>query len=573
MEDARSGVWRGLVLVLMGVLVFGEALSFGFLPFDDRALVVENGYVNEGVTISGLAWAAGLESSAEGLAREGVTNLWHPLTWLSHMLDVSVFGLERPWGHHLTGLRLHLLSGILVMLVAWRLLGSWNVALGVAALWLLHPMKVESAAWISERKGVLSGAFFWASLLAMVWSKREPSAIQSRLGLVFFVLAILGKPSVVILPLLVILLRGIRGGEGTERWSGRFWRQSLARYWLWFLISLGASVLTISLQLGGTHAEAAAESSLLERLFPQGYGMAFYLWRFLYPLGLSPDYAAPELPGWIFVASWVVLLAVLALLWVFRAKVPVLFFGVAWWCVALLPVSGLVYVGTSFTSDRYLYLASAGPLLAVGFLLTRGGAWQRPLATVAVLLVGLWGVLSFQQTRVWKDGWSLFSQVTRAQPKSALGWGNLGTMYLQSDQLVEAQSSLERAVARDPKDYIAWFNLGLAAQRLERPEEAIEAYQKSLQAKSSYLPSFKNLGIILMRQGRFAESLDVLRDGCEVSAYSEPELLLLASEAALRSGQRDEVRHYLSRLDALPNLAPVYEKGIETVRGLLEETP
>lgn len=566
--------WRAVVLLMLGFVVFGESLTFGFLPYDDGATVTGNGYVNRGVTVDGLAWALGYGGSVQELGHEGVTNLWHPLTWVSHMVDVSLFGIGNPWGHHLTGLALHLISGLLVLFLGWRLVENKNAALLVAALWLVHPMKVESVAWISERKDVLSGVFFWASLLCMLGSRGEPRTSWSCLGLAFFVLAILGKPSVVVLPLLLILLKGLQARPETPaaRWSWDFWKGSFWNYRWWFLISILASLVTVLMQLSGTHGEAADQSSLGGRLLPQAWAMGFYLWRFLIPSRLSIDYPQPDLPALLMVSSWLVLLALLAALWRFRERVPHLFFAVAWWCVCLLPVSGLFYVGTSFTSDRYLYLASAGPLFAMAAYLQGRSRLFRPVAVVASLVVVLWSVLSFFQCKVWRDGWSLFTQVTQAQPKSAMGWSNLGSMYLRSGRLPEAKTSFQKALTLDPNDYIAWFNLALSEQKFGTGEAATNAYRRSLAINPSYLPSLKNLGILLFSQGELEEGLESFRRACQISNFKRPEVLLLACEASLRLGDIEGSENYLKRLEVLPIRNPVYLEAVKKMRQLLEDS-
>lgn len=574
MSHAKSFFWRSLILAILAFLVFGEVLSFSFLPYDDTATITANGYVNQGLTIDGVSWAFGYGNSERALKHDGVTNLWHPLTWVSHMLDVSLFGLESGWGHHLTGLGLHGLSALLLMLLAWRLLGSWNHAFLIAALWMVHPLKVESAAWISERKDVLSGAFFWASLLCIVGQKGEPRALWSKLGLAFFVLALLGKPSVVVLPLLGILLTGLQGEEkqSGNQWGWEFGKRSVLQYKWWFVISFVASVITVTMQLGGTQADTAGQSSLIDRLLPQAWAMGFYLWRFLIPLGLSIDYPQPNLPLAAILGSWVILLLSLALIWKFRSRFPTLFFASAWWCVCLLPVSGLFHVGTSFTSDRYLYLASAGPLLAAGIFL-KGRIFPNWLTAVPALsLAALWSVLSFFQCQVWQDGWSLFTQVTRAQPESAMGWTNLGSMHLQAGDLSAAKLSFEAALLRNPQDHITWFNLGLVEHKSGDLNSAAKAYQNSLQANPSYLPSLKNLGITLFANGEYAEGLTTFQRACQISGYQRPELLLLACEASLTMSDLESAERYLDKLRKIPKQDPIFLRGAEKMNQLLENS-
>ncbi|MDB4265452.1 hypothetical protein N9891_01740 [bacterium] len=197
-----------LTLFAVNLAIFGKSLQFDFVPYDDPAYVTDNGYVNQGITPGGLRWALWYRDGGQAVSHEGVGNLWHPLTWLSHMLDVSLFGTEDASGHHLSNLLLHGVAAILLMLVAYFLVGSAPAAFLLALLWMIHPLKVESVAWVSERKDVLSGVFAWAALACALFANLKNRKIWRIAALVLFVFALLSKPSVVILPLLLILAEG-----------------------------------------------------------------------------------------------------------------------------------------------------------------------------------------------------------------------------------------------------------------------------------------------------------------------------------------------------------------------------
>lgn len=558
-----------MALLIVNVAIFGQSIGFDFIPFDDPAYVTDNGYINKGLNWEGIRWALWYGEGGQSLNHTGVVNLWHPLTWISHMLDVSLFGTESARGHHLTNVILHGGAAILLMLVAFRLSGSIPAAFVIALLWMVHPLKAESVSWVSERKDLLSGFFFWGSLACALQAHRSPKRPWRQIAWGLFLLASLSKPSVVVLPALLILLEGVIQREKT--WGWKFCLNSAQKYKWWFLTSIVISVITVLMQSQGSHRYFMEQSTLSQRMAGQAWAMGFYLWRFLVPWNLSFDYPQPQLPTAYFAAAWLLLIAFLgAVIWK-RQKYPRLFFAVGWWFLCLLPVSGLVYVGASFTSDRYLYLAIAGPLLAFLPTLSKGiNEIRRPVLMIPLLVALVWSGLSWAQTSVWKNGWSLFEHATKAQPRSSLGWSNLGSLYQQSGNLSQANKHLQMAVSLEPNDYIAWYNLANNQKKLGDPQSALDSFTMSLQGHPEYLPSLKNSGLLLVDLGRIPEAGARYKTGCEITQYQDPVFLWLLCETELAQSHYDSAAAILNQLDALQINDPNILSGMQKARAFLQ---
>ena len=559
----QNQILQWILLGAVGLLVFGRVTGFDFVPYDDPAYVTGNEFVAKGYSPEGLRWAFFYGSGLEDLKSGGVENLWHPLTWISHMTDAQLFGVENAAGHHAVSLLLYLISAGLVMWVAGMILGNPWGGFWVALLWMLHPLKVESVAWVSERKDVLSGLFFWAALGCAV--KSFTASITWRwVGYGLFLAALLSKPSVVVLPGLVLLVEGFSRKE--KKWDLDFLVAGLKRWWLWFVSAGVVAMLTIAMQSGGTHEFFSEQSSLLGRLTTAGAGLWFYLWRILVPLNLTFEYPPPAWPHWTFAIAWFGVLAVGITVWRKRAQWRGLFFGLAWFLICWLPVSGLVYVGSSFTADRYLYLGLAGLLIFVVRCFEQ--VPQKVSLSLGLAFSLLWAALSWKQVGVWKDGWSLFTHTTRAQPKLTTGWVNLGGMYQQEEQWQAAERSYRKAIQLNPSDYTAWFNLGNVRKSSGNIPEAEQAYERAIEIYPAYLPALLNLGLLKRAEGQFEEARDLFLPGID----QDVRMLWLTCESELRLGNDDRAKKLLERLEAQPIRNQAVMDGMKKARTYLNRS-
>ncbi|MDB4265451.1 tetratricopeptide repeat protein [bacterium] len=289
-------------------------------------------------------------------------------------------------------------------------------------------------------------------------------------------------------------------------------------------------------------------------------------------MNLTIDYPYPEWGAFAYIIAWIFLIGAAVMIWSLRRRFPSLFFGAAWSAICLLPISGLFYVGTSFTSDRYLYLASAGPLLAILPWLKNAFDKQARLAPVIALAVAaIWAGLSFKQTDIWRNGRTLFEHTTKAQPRSSLGWSNLGAIYQRSGDFTQAIESFENAIKLQPKDHFALFNLGVARNKMGDQEAAQAAYEQALSANPNFLPCLKNLGLLLAEKGDLQEACTLYKRACELTDYRDPVLIWLSCRTELARGDLKSGQKLLRTLEGMSIANQSVLEGMRQARAFLRK--
>jgi protein O-mannosyl-transferase len=496
--------WAGL-LALATLALYARVAWHPFIHFDDNRYVTENAQVQAGLTLAGVKWAFTTLHAAN----------WHPLTWLSHMLDVQIFGLS-PGAHHLVNAGLHAANAALLFLALARMTGAPGRSLAVAALFAVHPLHVESVAWVAERKDLLSTFF---GLLALCEYARE----RRRIWLValLFALSLLAKPMWVTLPFLLLLLDFWPLGRGLR----------LAEKAPLLALSIGSSVITMVAQTAGDAVSALPLSVRLENAivaYVQYLGKAIVPW----PLAIFYPHEGAALPAWKVAAALLLLAAISALAIVRRKQKPWLMVGWFWFLGTLVPVIGLVQVGAQALADRYTYLPLVGLFIALAWTIRRPAVAGAALAACCALTLhqlGYWsshealfrhalavtpdnavaeGVLS---EGLLHDG-KLDEALRHAQrsvdldPHGSRHWNNLAAVQRTTGSWDEAHASLQRALAIDPGYALAWKNLGEASQHQGRNEDAAEAYAQLARLQPGNPAAWNNLGMTSMRLGRFQEA-------------------------------------------------------------------
>ncbi len=454
-QPGRSGglPLAALCLVLLGVLwAYWPVLGAEFINFDDNAYVYDNPVVREGLSWSGAAWAFG---------RAHASN-YHPLTWLSHMLDVQLFGLD-PAGHHAVNLLLHLVNTLLVFLLLRRWTGPWR-ALAVAALFGLHPLHVESVAWVAERKDVLSGLFFLLTLGAYDRYVRAPGPGRYALVFVLLALGLLAKPMLVTLPCLLLLLDWWPLGRLHLQDPRGIRRCVLEKLPLFALV--GASILTTLWAQGGAGALAGLdELPLAQRLANVPVAYAIYLWKTLWPAQVGLFHPFLPVPLWQSLsATGLLLLLSLALLRL-RATCPGALTGWFWFLGLLVPVIGLVQVGGQAWAARYVYLPHLGLFWGLAELacLGLGQARMQHLRSVMagalamICLAAAWGTR--EQARLWENSETLYRHSLAVSAPNYLLHYNLGVHLSGKGRYAEAMAAYEEALRIQPRYYKAMNNL------------------------------------------------------------------------------------------------------------------
>jgi tetratricopeptide (TPR) repeat protein len=525
----------GLLLALITLLAYLPASRDGFVNYDDQDYVTENSVVQKGLTWTGIKWAF----------TTGHASNWHPITWLSHMADCELFGLN-PGAHHLVNVLFHTANVVLLLVLLLRLTGELWPGVFVAALFAWHPLHVESVAWISERKDVLSTFFALLTLLAYTryakavtsdrWQVTRTNSTLSPvtrhpsrfywLALFFFALGLMSKPMLVTLPFVMLLL---------DYWPLRrlpdykFRIRDLKRLtlekWPFFLLAAVSCVVTFLVQSQRSgDAVASLELVPLHYRFCNAlvsYGL--YLLKMVWPVGLAVFYPLSEHLTWMLMAataSAVVLAIISSFVWRAgraRAYLPV---GWLWFLGTLVPVIGLVQVGGAALADRYTYIPSIGVFIAVTFgvrdLANRFQFPKKAIATAAVLILATCLILTENQLRYWHDNETLFAHALAVTKNNHIAHVNLGVALEQKGKLNEALAEYRAAEQLAPELYHIHNNLGNLLDNLGHPNKALTEYRWAVLLNPS-LPSLHNgAGIVLVELGRFDEAMSQFKEAAQL---------------------------------------------------------
>ncbi|MGA2255165.1 MAG: tetratricopeptide repeat protein [Thermoguttaceae bacterium] len=578
-------------LILAVIIVFGQTASHDFVNFDDNDYVYENPHVRGGLTGAGAAWAITTYHAAN----------WHLLTWLSHMLDCQLYGLK-PGGHHLTNVFLHVAAAILLFLALRRMTGALWCSAWVAAVFAIHPLRVESVAWVAERKDVLSGLLFMLVLwLYAHYAQRPDSWGRYLLVVASFALGLTAKPMLVTLPFVLLLLdywplgrlkSGPRADGGRWTVDGKEPNQSpttnhhplsisfprlIVEKIPLFILAAVSCVVTLAAQREAMRS--------LEQVAPAGrvgnaaVAYVAYLGKMLYPAGLAALYPFPKAPPpvWEVLAAATVLLAISTAVFVARRKCPCLLFGWLWYLGTLLPVSGLVQVGNQAMADRYTYLTQIGLYMALAWGAAQAAASRPscrwPFAAVSALVAAGLMVCAWQQTRHWRDSQTLWTHTLACTPQNQVAHCDLGNALVRRGQVVEAIEHYKRALEIKPNFAEAHCDLGNALVGRGQVDEAIGHYRRALEIRPDYFEAHNNLGLALAGRGQVDEAIILYRKALKIEPdYVEAHNNL--GNALAGSGQVDEaIAHYRRALEIKPDFAEAnYNLGLILAhRGQVDE--
>jgi Tfp pilus assembly protein PilF len=506
-------------LVVAVAAVYGRTAGHAFTSYDDDVYILLNPEVTGGLSWKGFVWAFGYHAAN-----------WHPLTWLSHMLDAQLFGL---WagGHHLVSAGLHAANAVLVLVLLRGLTGSlWKSAV-VAAIFALHPLRVESVAWAAERKDVLSGFFWLLTMLAYLRYVRRPGARRALAVAALFALGLAAKPMLVTLPFALLLLdgwpldraRASAGGGAAAAWG----RLVLEKTPL-LLMSLLSSLVTYKGQ--STGVIKTVKAGLPARLANAAVSYVDYLGSFAWPRDLAVLYPFPSagIPWTRTLAALAGLALVSAAVVAARRRAPYLAAGWLWHLGTLLPVIGIIHVGGQARADRYTYLPLLGATVAVVWL---AASWwpRRPAAlrTAAALLAAYLAALAAaasSQAAYWKDDLSLYTRATQVTTGNFLLLNNLGTALLAAGRFAEAGDAFTAALQVNPEHCNAHYNLGRALVSQGRDHEslapsgrALDCYVKVGHRADYIADTLANLGLAHTRLGNHAVAERYLREQLRIT--------------------------------------------------------
>jgi len=565
----RQKVLISILLVAATLAVYGQVIGFRFVNLDDNHYITENPAVLEGLTLQGILWAF----------TTFYADFWHPLTWLSHMIDVELYGL---WagGHHLTSLLLHLANTVLLFLVLAAMTGANAPSAAVAALFALHPLHVESVAWVAERKDVLSTLFFMLTLLAYVRYSRTGRWEHYGVVVLFFVLGLMSKPMLVTVPLVLMLLdiwplKRLDLHALKSREALHLLEEKVPLLVIGFLFGIVAIVAQIK---SGQATPFAGGYPLWVRIVNALVSYGAYLGLTAWPSGLVPFYPhlGEQVSLWKAGLSLAVLSAAGVFAWHRRGSNPYLLVGLLWYLITILPVIGILQVGWHAMADRYTYI----PLIGI-FIMAAWGIrdlvgerhWGKAaLAAATGAVMGALMILTWVQAGHWRDSVRLFEHVVKASPGNALAHNNLGSAYQDEGRMKEAIAQYHESIRIQPNFLRAYVNLALAMDREGRSDIAIAFLQHVIVNWPQFGAGRAMLADILRKQEKPSEAIRSYLESLQIEEYPEVHVRLgytLASE-----GKTEEaIFHFHRALEMRPELVDAQVNlGILLVKkGMIEE--
>ncbi len=584
MARSRFPVWlMAALLAVVTIALYWPAMSHDFVNYDDNLFVTSNVHVQNGLTLKNIKWAFCNPVAAN----------WHPLTVLSHMLDCQLFGLN-PWGHHLTSVLLHAANTVLVFLLLRNLTGAiWRSVL-VAALFGLHPLRVESVAWVAERKDVLSTCF---GLLALIFYVRYARRVTSDtcqvtrtnstlspvtrhpslfywLALFLFALGLMSKPMLVTWPFVMLLL---------DYWPlERFKHSSVWRLVTekipFFVLAAGTSIVTFVVQKQTSALVMVEDLPLGARSGNALISYCRYLGELFWPRDLAVFYPHPGhwAVGQVVLAGGLIL-GMTVFFIMGRGRYPFLLMGWLWYCGTLVPVIGMVQVGEQAMADRYTYIPSLGVLVVViwgAYELTRRWRYQVMALSVAgcaaiILCLGL----TRQQLGYWKDSETLYRHALEVTENNYIVHNNLGNTLLEKDQIDEAMVHYQKAIQLKPGYADAHNNLANMLAKKGQFAEAIEHYQKALEIDPDYPDAHYNLGIALGEKGQLDEAMVHYQKAIQLKPDYADAYNNLANMLAQKGQFAEAIVHYQKAIQLNPDYAKAhYNWGLALgLQGKLDE--
>jgi Flp pilus assembly protein TadD len=568
--NRRLAIFFCLLVAVVTLLVFWQIRNNEFINFDDDVYITDNRYVKRGFTLEGIIWA---------FQFNGI-GYWQPLTWLSHMLDCQIYGLD-PSGHHLTNLILHIVNSIFLFLIFNKITGEIYKSAFLAALFALHPLNVDSVAWAAERKNVLSTFFWMMTLLSYTYYIKAPSSFKYILTFIIFALGLMSKPMLVTLPFVFLLLdywplRRIKLFHKTNYESGnlnlstsRNNRIAIGRKLIiekipFFILSVG-SIFIASLSL--VHNKDIVSIKAVPIFLRIGNALISYfkyVWRMIWPLDFAIFYPFPKIvPVWQVALASLFLLSVSIFVSSQIKKRPYLSVGWLWYTGTLVPVIGIMQGGLwPEMADRWAYVPAIGIFIMIVWgapeLLKRWRLKKHVLLASAMMILASLAFITRSQLKYWQNSVVLFEHNLKITKDNPVAHHNLGNALVKKGMFDEAIFHFREAIRMDAHDAKKYNNLGTAFARKGRMDEAIEQYWRALELNPALAQAHNNLGVALIEKDlkekaalHFSNALKYKPDYAE--AHNNLGALLR------RQGRLvDAALHYLEAIRLEPTFAEAY---------------
>jgi tetratricopeptide (TPR) repeat protein len=510
-------------LIFATLAVFWQVQHFDFVNYDDNDYVTDNHHIQNGLTLKGVIWSFTTTHSGN----------WHPLTWLSHMIDYRIYGM-RPGGHHLTNLFFHIANTLLLFFVFRKMTGELWQSSFVAALFALHPIHVESVAWISERKDVLSTFFFLLTIWCYFsWTKYSGNSYY-LMALLFFILGLLAKPMLVTLPFVLLLL---------DAWP--LCRMSLPHPYehdlddnkfqifrfIWekvpfFILAAASCIITFLAEKKGGAVKSLDLYPIKVRIANALLSYLKYLIKLFVPHNMAVLYEHPGvLPWWKITGALLILVSISFLAIRAIKQRPYFAVGWFWFLGTLIPVIGLVQVGSQAMADRYTYIPFIGLFIIIAWgapgLIYRLPHKNKWVAVIATLFLAILTVTTWKQVQYWKNSITLFEHTLKVLPQSYLPHNNLGNALDKAGRTDEAIKHYREALRIKPDYAKAHNNLANALEKIGRTDEAIKHYSEALQIKPNLEQAHYNLANALEKIGRTDEAIKHYSEALQIKPHFE----------------------------------------------------
>ncbi|HQI74152.1 MAG TPA: tetratricopeptide repeat protein, partial [Smithella sp.] len=539
-----------IFLIVTSVIAFSPVAANEFINFDDNGYITENVRVQQGITLQNVQWAL----------TTTYFSYWHPLTWLSHMLDWHLFGANAS-GHHLMSLFLHIGSVIFLFLFLYKTTNHIWPAAFAAALFSLHPLRVESVAWASERKDVLNIFFTVLCFYAYAFYADEKKVSRYVLCMLFFVLAVMSKPMAVTLPFVLLLL----DYWPLNRWGNPYHENTkngfssviklIGEKIPFFCLSLAASAGAIWAQSKEGTVASLDNVPFMIRTSNAIVAYVSYLGKLLWPVNLAVFYPYEYvLPPWKILFSAAVILVITLIVMYYIRKKPFLFVGWYIYLGTLVPVIGLVQVGSQAMADRYTYVPSLGItfVLAWGIpsIIENQKLRKRFLAPVAVIFLSLLMLLTWQQCHYWKNSVTVFIHAISVTKNNALAHNQLGLAFYEQGRDREALYHFDKTILLQPAQDSAYNNRGAIYLKYGRTEQALQDFNKTLAVNPHYVKAYNNRANLYIQERQYRLAMEDLNEAIRL----QPDYVLAYFNRGLLSAGLGDYQKAIHDFDSVTML-------------------
>jgi Flp pilus assembly protein TadD len=587
-------LWISLGLVAANVVVYAAVRNHGFVNFDDPRYVSENAAITGGLTWRGMVWAF----------TTGHQSNWHPLTWLSHMLDLELYGMN-PGGHHVTNLFLHIVNTLLLFGVLYRMTGTLGRSGFVAALFAVHPLHVESVAWIAERKDVLSTLFWMLTLWSYVSYVRQPQRSRYVLVVVLFALGLMSKPMLVTLPFVLLLIDywplgriTLDGAAGPDRrrvtqssHQLRMWLHLLREKLPLFALVIVSSIITFVAQRRGGSVGGLDAFPIISRVENALISYVAYMWKMMWPSRLGAFYPfPPSFSTWRIIVAAAILIAISGIAIRAATRHPYLIVGWLWYLGTLVPVIGLVQVGGQSMADRYTYIPLVGLFVMVAWgvpaLLARPrrapGAIERApasgrigairfqriaLVTAALVVITAFTAAARNQVQHWRSPTAIWEHTLEVTGENAVAHYSLGSFLIETGRAADAVTHLSEAVRINPRNAGAQSDLGAALLQQGKGNEAIARFAEAARLTPQYADAHHHLAVALAREGQLPGAIQEMLKALQITPEEPIWQYELGDILARQRRHGEAIAHYEEALRIRPDFEEAHNNlGVVLMR-------